>query len=508
MRRAFPFVALLLPAALAGQSAISIRTAVQSIRPADVVRRIGILADDSMLGRATPSPQLDEVAGYIASEFRRFGLRPGGDNGSFIQRYPVSSVLLDTARSEVEVTDGAGAVRATWRLGRDVLYYRGAIPPGDVSAPLVLVTGEFADSLRPDSTALSGKVVAFVRVGGSATLQRVIGAARPAAMLLAATLPPQAWAREAEAQARPRILYAPGQATSPPTLLVRETALLSVLAEAGVSLDTATARAAPFRVVELGRVARVRLRRRGGGQLSAPNVIGILDGSDPLLRREYVVFSGHMDHIGTPGAGEGCEARGGDSICNGADDDASGTTAVIELAQAFARLRPRPRRSLLFLTVSGEERGLWGSTYFVDHPPVSLESMVADLNTDMVGRNWKDTIAVIGREQSDLGATLERVAAAHPELHMTPVGDLWPQEGFYFRSDHFNFAHHGVPILFFFNGTHPDYHQVSDAVAKIDGEKESRIVKLDFYLGLDVANAAARPRWDPASYRRIVTPGN
>jgi Zn-dependent M28 family amino/carboxypeptidase len=233
-------------------------------------------------------------------------------------------------------------------------------------------------------------------------------------------------------------------------------------------------------------------------------VIGILEGSDPQLKNEYVFFTGHMDHVGTPGAGEGCAARGGDSICNGADDDASGTVAVIEAAEAFSRLSPRPKRSLAFMAVSGEERGLWGSEYFSEYPTVPLASIVADLNTDMVGRNWRDTIAVIGKEHSDLGATLNRVGVAHPELHMQPIDDIWPQENFYFRSDHYNFARKGVPILFFFNGTHDDYHEVSDSPDKIDAEKESRIVKLVFYLGLDIANAPRRPQWNPDSYKRIV----
>jgi len=135
---------------------------------------------------------------------------------------------------------------------------------------------------------------------------------------------------------------------------------------------------------------------------------------------------------------------------------------------------------------------------------VPLAGIVADLNTDMVGRNWRDTIAVIGKEHSDLGATLNRVSAAHPELRMRAIDDIWPQENFYFRSDHYNFARKGVPILFFFNGTHDDYHEVSDSPDKIDAEKEARIVKLVFYLGLDIANASQRPKWNPESYRRIV----
>jgi len=211
-----------------------------------------------------------------------------------------------------------------------------------------------------------------------------------------------------------------------------------------------------------------------------------------------------MDHIGTPAAGEGCVASGADSICNGADDDGSGTVAVIELAQAFASARGRPKRSLVFMTVSGEERGLWGSAYFADHPTVPLADVVADLNSDMVGRNSKDTVAVIGREHSNLGTTLDSVAAAHRELNIKPVGDLWPQEGLYFRSDHYNFARKGVPILFFTTGLHPDYHKVSDSADKIDAEKEARFARLVYHLGRAVANASQRPQWNPKSYKQIV----
>ena len=183
----------------------------------------------------------------------------------------------------------------------------------------------------------------------------------------------------------------------------------------------------------------------------------------------------------------------------------SGTVAVVGLAEAFARLNPRPKRSLIFLNVSGEEKGLWGSAYFAEHTPVPVQQIVADLNIDMVGRNWKDTIVAIGKEHSDLGTTLNRIAAAHPELNMRAIDDIWPNENFYFRSDHYNFARKGVPILYFFNGTHAGYHRPGDSPDKIDAEKESRIAQLIFYLGLDVANAAARPKWNPDSYKEIVS---
>jgi len=220
------------------------------------------------------------------------------------------------------------------------------------------------------------------------------------------------------------------------------------------------------------------------------------------------VFSGHMDHVGVG------RPVNGDSIFNGADDDASGTIGVVELAEAFAALTPRPRRSLVFLTVSGEEHGLWGSGFYAQHPAIPLAATVADLNIDMIGRyfenrpGWRDTIAVIGKEHSTLGATANRVTQQHPELRMQLVDDMWPSENFYFRSDHIHFARGGVPILFFFNGTHPDYHGAGDSVDRIDAEKAARIVRMVFYIGLEVANTTARPEWNPESRRRIVQGAN
>ncbi|HWA16321.1 MAG TPA: M28 family peptidase, partial [Gemmatimonadales bacterium] len=173
-------------------------------------------------------------------------------------------------------------------------------------------------------------------------------------------------------------------------------------------------------------------------------------------------------------------------------------------AEAFSQPGARPKRSMLFLTVSGEEKGLYGSDYFTTHPTIPLSQVVADINIDMIGRNWADTIVAIGKEHSDLGATLNRIGERHPELRMAPIDDRWPEESFYTRSDHFNFARKGVPILFFFNGVHADYHQVSDSPDKIDAEKMSRIVQLLFYLGQEVANNPERPKWNPESYDKIV----
>jgi Zn-dependent M28 family amino/carboxypeptidase len=228
-------------------------------------------------------------------------------------------------------------------------------------------------------------------------------------------------------------------------------------------------------------------------------VLGIVRGSDRRLRNEYVLVSAHMDGLGVG------RPVDGDSIYNGADDNASGTAAMLEVAEAMAELEDgRPRRSVAFLAVSGEERGLLGSAWFVERPPIPLERIVANVNLDMIGRNWEDTIAVIGKPYSSLGALVDSVAAAHPELGLAAVDDQWPADGFFFRSDHFNFARKGIPAVFFFNGVHADYHQPSDETRKIKFEKASRVARLVYEVVMAIANADDPPTWDPEARLRIV----
>ena len=473
--------------------------AAATITTADVARRIGIIADDSMLGRDTPSRGLELTARYVGSQFRRFGLRPGGDAGTWLQRYSIRRRLFDVEHSRVVLAAGGAEVVA--RFDRSAHYVQGVVTKMPLTGPAVIVGGD----LRPDDVSrmrLKDKIVLYVsdfRVPPSersTQVGRAIRLAGPKAVLLLANLEPASFATRI-----PRAMSARTtvdlKLVSPPFVEVSEPAVAGVLLAAGLDLAAVRADTTPV-YRELPRLsARVELRDTVLESRTAPNTVGILEGSDPVLKHEYLVYSAHMDHIGiTPGQP--------DSVNNGADDDASGTTGVMELAEAFSRPGARPKRSIIFLTVSGEEKGLWGSRYFTEHPPVPIGRIVADLNMDMIGRNWRDTIVAIGKEHSDLGTTLERVNRAHPELGMTAIDDRWPEERFYFRSDHYNFARKGVPILFFFIGVHPDYHQVTDSPDKIDSEKESRILRLLYYLGRDIGDAPERPRWNPESYKEIV----
>src|SRR5213595_879093 len=457
-----------------------------SITIADVQRRIGIIADDSMLGRATPSPQLDAVAAYVAGEFHRFGLKPGGDSGTYFQHYPLEVLRFDPESSTIRIT---GRTPGMWRGGQDVLLVEGQAPAGAAAGPAVVITGSADARSTLDSAAVTGKIVFLAYGPGLNAIGPKVLQLRPLAVMLVAGFPDSIWARLPghEASVTVRNPSSESGPAVPAVFAVRTATAGALFAQGGVSPDSLRVwgdrplAARPLADVTL----QLDVRERVLQHASAPNAIGILEGSDATLKQEYVLFSAHMDHIGTPSAGEGCTARGADSICNGADDDGSGTVAVIELAQAFASASERPKRSLVFMTVSGEERGLWGSGYFADHPTVALADVIAG-------------------EHSNLGGTLDSVAAAHRELNIKPVGDLWPQEGLFFRSDHYNFAKKGVPILFFTTGLHPDYHQVTDSPEKINAEKEARFARLVFYLGQAVANTSQRPRWNPDSYKRIV----
>jgi Zn-dependent M28 family amino/carboxypeptidase len=213
------------------------------------------------------------------------------------------------------------------------------------------------------------------------------------------------------------------------------------------------------------------------------NVIGLLPGSDPAKKNEIVVFSAHYDH-------EGVDAKG--EIYNGSDDNASGTSGVLEVAQAFGSA-PRPARSVAFLWVSGEEKGLLGSKWFADHQALR-EGMkiVADINLDMISRN----------DPAKIGAT---PSPSHPDYN-TIVADaaaatkaeglemLFDSDPYYARTDSFNFAAKGIPVIFFFAGLHEDYHKPTDDVEKADVEKAARVARAAFRLGWKAAQAPEAPK--------------
>jgi Zn-dependent M28 family amino/carboxypeptidase len=255
----------------------------------------------------------------------------------------------------------------------------------------------------------------------------------------------------------------------------------------------------------------------------AENVIGLVEGSDPVLKNEYVVVSAHLDHIGLTNA----TTPGADNINNGADDDGSGSTALLAIARVYAEGAAkgmRPKRSMIFLWNAGEEKGLWGSQYFAEFPPVDITKVVADLNIDMIGRTkgpgFEDTnkthvlvnpkeILLVGPNISsdDLEKTLESTNNEYQKLVLNHFYDttapdkthdnLGPQprgQRIFYRSDHYNFAKVGVPIVFFTTGLHPDYHRPSDSPDKLDYQEMVVVSKTVSALGWVLANEAGRPK--------------
>ena len=236
--------------------------------------------------------------------------------------------------------------------------------------------------------------------------------------------------------------------------------------------------------------------------VKAVDVLGFMPGTD--LKDEVLVFSAHYDHIGL-------NASGPDKVNNGADDDGSGTTAILEIAKAFAKAKKDghgPRRSILFLGNVGEEKGLLGSEYYTDHPVFPLANTITDLNIDMIGRVGFDYIGkpdsanyvyVIGSAMlsKELHQVNEEANTKYTHIDMDyKYDDPNDPNRFYYRSDHYNFAKHGVPIIFYFNGVHADYHQPGDEVSKINFPLLAKRAQLVFFTGWELANRDKRPALD------------
>jgi hypothetical protein len=493
---------------LLGQDTVTARQAGHTISPEDIRRHVYVLADDSMRGRITPSPELEAAAHYVAAELQRANLRPPGDEDSYFQRYEINQVQLLPESTAVWTT---GIQPMRWTYGVDYVPH----PFNDftdwtIQGSAMLLVGPVGGRVDFDTASLQGRVL-LIPLTAAAGLGRNYGRIvswHPAAVLRVQDVPDSIFSQLTSEAARAHARVPGSTVARLPMLVIRDRAAAALISRGGIDLAELrrTQTDTILRAIPLSdAVVHVRLRVRPVIHQNPANVIAILAGTDPVLRSEYVVYSAHMDHlgVGTPVSG--------DSIYNGADDNASGTAAVLAVAKAFARLAHPPRRSVMFVLFSGEEGLGWGSEFFLNQPPVPISAMVADLNADMVGRNWRDTLIVIGRRDSDMGQAVDRVLASFPELGLavtdssTRPNDA-PTANLYWWSDHGAFIRRGIPFLYFYSGMHPDYHRPSDSADKIDAEKLARISRLMFYVGLEVANKDRRPQWDPDRYARLVSP--
>jgi hypothetical protein len=499
--------ALLLPAcaapaprdsALPTPAANASRSAADLITAEGAFAHVAYLASDELRGRDTPSPGLERAAAYIVARFEEWGVRPGGDDGGYIQRWPYRQLRFDRAELALELRAPSGTVRP--EFGSEYFITPG---PGTELEGDLYFGGVAARMPRPLPETARGSVVAFYIPGElDAEWQAPVVAGIQAAMQAGAAGLLFVLDPAIEAGELGQLSGALEQQAGIPVTVagVRYDVATRFFGPAGIDLDAVRA-TTPAATVTLERVTGATFVARNPiarSESMVPNVIGLVEGSDPELRNTYIVFSAHFDHVGV-----GVPDDTGDAIYNGADDNASGTSAVLELARAFAAGGVRPQRSILFLLISGEEKGLLGSAYFVDNPTVPRASIIANVNLDMVGRNAPDSVIGIGLDYTSLGPLAQRVAAQHPELGLDIMPDPIPHERLFFRSDHVNFVRHEIPALFFTTGLHDDYHRPSDTADKIDADKIARIARLAFHLANAVGNDPEPPTWTEAGLREL-----
>lgn len=456
--------------------------ALSAIRQQDIKTDIFDMAGDHFRGREAGTLDELKIAVWLAEKARTIGLRPGGDDGTYFQFFNMARNRI-SSNSTIKIGDHS------FPLWTGVQVPQTA--PATVDAPIL-----FIDKADTDRADIKGKAVALqasaegLNLRVSLPLRRYMGyiARRYATGLLAKgaaavifiadTLAESSW--DLNASYSDHGTYAnegdAGERVSErkPILWLHANAL-NLVKETTSHL-----------------VAQINIEHF---LYPSVNVIGIQDGTDPVLKKEYVVFSGHLDHDGIR------NYPGTDSIYNGADDNASVNVALMAIARAFHQ-KPG-RRSALFIWHGAEERGLLGSRWYAVNPTVPQSSLVAVLNGDMIGRNSPDSAALLGVQQPHRNS-LELVAmglSANQEgpkfLLDTSYDKPTHNEGWYFRSDHLPYARAGIPALFFTSLLHPDYHTPRDEPSRIDTEKITRIAQWMYRTGWKVANTTKRPTIDP-----------
>ncbi|HEX5962151.1 MAG TPA: M28 family metallopeptidase [Gemmatimonadales bacterium] len=505
---------------------------VPEVRPAALDSHIRFLADDSLQGRGTGTAGYDLAARYVAECFSRLGLKPSGTKG-YMQ--PVGFRQARTVVGSSLVIDGPMG-RRPLVLERDYVPLPDLLRPEvEVNASLVLVGfGVTAPDRGYDdyrTVDARGKIVVYLtgappsfpptqRAHYATNRMKFQNAIRHGAVgVLSVRTRDQTfpWDRFVR-QARAGILGwldprgEPGEVFPDLRGIARLSesgaeALFEGAPQSHADVLAAAEKGTPpaFDLPVRAMIRTVTVHER----LESPNVAGLLPGSDPRLQDEVVVFTAHLDHLGV---GEPVQ---GDSIYNGALDNASGTAALLEVARGFTTLSKRPRRSVLFLVVTAEERGLLGSDYFAGHPTVPIDKIVANVNLDGLAILYPlRQIVPMGAEHSTLDATVQR-AANRMGIELGP--DPFPEEVFFVRSDQYSFVRRGVPSLFLFMGLKSDsgvdaatifrewgrtrYHTPQDDLTQpMDLEAGARHAQLNFLVGLEIANADERPAWKSGDF--------
>jgi Peptidase family M28 len=513
---------------------------VPAITPADLEHRLTAFAHDSLMGRETGSEGDFKAAEYVASEFKRLGLRPAGDDGTYFQTVPFWFVRVDPQSS---IAVGA----KTLTLRKDFGPANSGVPTRMLNGAQAIFGGVLTDSSTWISPELGrGKVIVLDVPAGVSVRRAPLDPRRWAGAVAIAVValdqvPPEAIARLVEG--RP-VLDGTLNPAGTPVLWISREAAASLLGGAPASLKPGAT--GPMLTGRYGFTsARV--------PFAARNVVAVFPGSDPVLRGQYVALTAHNDHVGFDHApvdhdslrafdrvvrpmgadsppreatpAEWARVRSIldslrrshparlDSIRNGADDDGSGTVSILEIAEAMALGPQRPRRSILFVSHTAEEAGLLGSAWFTDHATVPLDSVVVEIDQDMVGRGRPDDfprpngpaatptyLEVIGDQKlsREFGAMLDAANARQPVPFVFDRSYAEPGHPlqYYCRADHYNYARYGIPAVAISRGEHLDYHQVTDESQYISYPDLARVSQMVFDAAMSIANADRRPSLD------------
>ncbi len=517
---------------------------VEGITAAQMKEFLTFIAADELEGRDTPSRGLDIAAKFIAFNLSRWGFKPAGDNGTFFQRIGLKRGQIDKDQTKLEL---AGQ---SFKLGDDF------IPQpmmGEAAGNLVYVGHGYIVKAKNinafEGIDVKDKIVVAVATNNFVTqadMKGELGKDYDTSVHYASThgakgviiVPSQQildnWgqiSRQAMGGGRVSLEAAQDLGGLPVVIgskkLIEAIFLGEQVDGAAVLAQTTSKQFSPSFALKAEK--QVNLAVKGSLEsLPTQNVVAIWEGSDPTLKEEYLAVGAHYDHVGVRADSDGGKTDGwsrykafltsagrlggADKLWNGADDDGSGTTAVLAIAEALAK-GPRPKRSVLLVWHAGEEKGLWGSDFVTDHPPVPIKQIIAQLNIDMIGRSKRagdtnsrnanltgpDEIYVIGSKMmsSYLSEVSEQVNKSYLNLNFNyKYDDPNDRERLFYRSDHFNYARKGIPIIFYFDGVHEDYHQATDHVDKIDFEKMEKVTRTVFATMWKLANSPTRPKVD------------
>ncbi|MGE0087972.1 MAG: M20/M25/M40 family metallo-hydrolase [Bacteroidales bacterium] len=485
------------------------KVGLEQITPELLKRHIDFLASDELKGRNTPSPGLDSAAVYIANEFINLGIEKV--NSSYFQNIPMCSKDLDIANTYLKFSENMK--EANFKLKKDFNPFD-ITGNQSVSAPVVFVgygitAPEFGYDDYEDLD-VDGKIVLVMKheprekdtssifYGDKdtyhSTLENKIANAKKhgAVGMLLVTDPlnhllinpqgypwPSLFFKSMSGSKLPIKVCATEYEMSIPVVQVGEEVInylfgsIDKLRNIQKEIDS-TMVPNSFQINKICDLQTKIITKR----YTAKNVVGIIKGKDTKLKNEIIVIGGHYDHVGYKEKSK----QGEDSIFNGADDNASGTAGVMAIAKAFKKMK-QPDRSVLFILFAGEEKGLYGSKYYVENPLYPIEKTIAMLNLDMISRN-SDSLQLIGEKENPDLAEIARQEAANYPLKIVNSDDHYLG-----GSDHYNFYKNGVSSLFFFTGIHNDYHRVSDNPDSVDHLKASNVSKLAFHLAWIIANS-------------------